>query len=220
MKSYLTTLLIAVPLFFTSTSCQSTRRIESDMFNRFMNTHDISNVLEVTQLQQNEDEAGRAGITLDILHSPSSTSFGGCVAKMSYIELRMTDGTWREEDFAQSIRVSARSCKRSRSEDFFHIVGDANAPALVQAMLDMRAIIIEGKRTLRPRYKDGAVEATFLSATKPSFFVVDVTSADVVRFQLLQDDFLPKILKVDYRRIGKSGADIYVYSDSETEGAK
>lgn len=220
MKNSLAIFLIATPLFFASTSCQSTKRVEGDMFNEFMNAHGISNVIEVTRMPQGEDDAGRKGVTLDILNGPSSTPFGGCVANMSYIELRMTDGVWREEDFDQSIRVSARSCERSRPADYFHIVGDVNAPALVQAMQDMRGIVLEGKRALRPRYQGDAVEAAFLSANKPSFFVVDLTSADVVRFQLLQDDFLPKILKVDYRRIGSSDADIYVYSDSEVEGVK
>lgn len=220
MRTNLAMFLLAAVLLFASTSCQSTKQVESDMFKEFMSAHDISNVIEVTRLPQSEDDAGRKGVTLDILNRPSSTQFGGCVANMSYIELRMTDGAWREEDFDQSIRVSALSCELSRPMDYFHVVGDVNAPALVQAMQDMRAIVIEGNRTIRPRYQDRAVEAAFLSSNKPSFFVVDVTSAGVVRFQLLQDDFLPKVLKVDYRRNGDVGADIYVYSDSEVEGVK
>ncbi|MCC6243919.1 MAG: hypothetical protein IT353_13835 [Gemmatimonadaceae bacterium] len=220
MKSKLAMFLLTAPLFFASTSCQSTKRVESEMFKEFLNAHGISDVIELTRLPQSEDDAGRKGVTLDILNHPTSTQFGGCVANMSYIELRMTDGVWREEDFNQSIRVSALPCDRSRPADYFHIVGDVNAPALVQAMQDVRAIVLEGKRTLHPRYQDGAVESAFLSASKPSFFVIDVSSADVVRFQLLQDDFLPKVLKVDYRRIGSSEADIYVYSDSEVEGVK
>jgi hypothetical protein len=186
-------LLLTIPVITAFSACaygaQEQLRLSQSEIEQILKGERITSQWHIEQQPQGQDE-----LTLFVTRNLRRASFGGCLARLTVIDLLNVHGKWQTYEKDERDQMSVTPCEAASPEKFVDVYGGMTEEELDRSMQTIKNLVAGKVRPDRVFYDDD--ELRRVKVTLDAITSISARKDRTVEVQVASDELTPRLLGI------------------------